>query len=171
VECATGWCSSVDAECDVVRDMDEERAQRIFDEAYATLHRTAGTPRGKPRNPVQDIIDNLVPRSSAHQLHYRVQDNRVAVMSQQPEEQQDWSAWNNWCNSLIKAAIEQHQAMIIEAVGQALGEERRKTRETFQQSLAKVERAFKTRIKKLENEITVLRSIKGNVTTIARKAD
>jgi hypothetical protein len=158
--------------------MNPKRAQRILDETYATLERTADIPSPDlNKRAVQERIDAMeVPRREKMQrsmerngLMYKTTDNG-AVMPQQ-EEPQDWSAWNDWCNALIKAAIEQHQAMIIEAVGQALGEERRMTREAFQQALAKVERACKTRIKKLENEITLLRSMKGNVTTISRKAD
>jgi hypothetical protein len=43
-------------------------------------------------------------------------------------EQQDWSNWNNWCQYLT---IEQHKTLMIQAVSQALGEERRKIREAF----------------------------------------
>jgi hypothetical protein len=152
--------------------MDSERTSKILNEAYETLRRTEGIPRSEPnRSRVQQIIDDLPPtrtRSGAFQLRYRVQDNGgVAMLYQQPqqqEEQQDWSAWNNWCNTLIKAALEQQQAVLIEAVGQALGEERRTHREAFQKALAKVERGYKKRLMELEAEVTLLRSInKGNI--------
>src|SRR5262245_27777574 len=107
---------------------EQERAEyvrQVLDSARATLDRTAantsnGADHAQPVVKRKDI--------QAERLHYRRSETRTIQTVQQSAEDPTWDDdWNNWCDNRIRSIVQQHQAAMVEGMGEVISIERKRT--------------------------------------------
>jgi hypothetical protein len=130
---------------------EQERAEyvrEVLDSARDTLNRTVST--DDEQNHAQPVVKRK--DIQAGRLHYR-----RSEPVHQPEPDPSWDDWNNWCDDRIRSIVQQHQNTIVEAAGEVIGMERKRTRDVVQKAMDDVTAECRKRISKCRTQMAEFR--------------
>jgi hypothetical protein len=167
-------------------ELERERRRRLIDEARATVERLKDIekrreevqslpPREVARRLIPACADDAVERWAADaekrererraaERELRREDRRDRLIRRRYERAQPAPAvcagddWNTWCDTRIDARLEEERAMVMDIVGECLGELLAKERDATTAALRDQVRELKTEIAELRSDYARARS-------------